>query len=266
MFENPVLRKELFLRLRIRQMSVLSRWIGSITAGILISWIYISILRWVFTDASSRTGSDVWSACIVLQVAITCLLAPAVAANSITQEKEQQTWDMLIFTRLTPQEIVFGKLIARYAVLIFINMLFMPIQLAGWMRSPHDVTFLTFGLTEMLLLISGLFFTTFGLFMSWLLNRTLFAIMCSYSFVVGGLIIITSLITAMLSFFAADDMFTKSPLMWLNPVMMTYEAMNPHDNANTVFFLAFGLLSYLILTALLVWRMVVGFRRFALMA
>ena len=266
MIENPVLNKELFLRLRLRQIPRTQRWIGGIAVALLAVWIYYYAFKYILTDASPHTGGDTWVVCVIIQVVLTCLLGPIVAANSITQEKEQQTWDMLIFTRLKPVEIIFGKLVARVSVLLLMYALIAPIELICWVKSPSDVTVTKVLLCSALLVISAVFFATIGLYMSWLLNRTLFAIMSSYSIVVGGLLILTSIVTVMLSSLISSDEPNKNPIMWINPALMAWEAINPRDSAYNVAFLIFGLTVYAAVTGLMLWHMVVGFRRFALMA
>lgn len=261
---NPVLRKELLMRLRLRQVPLASR-IGLLIIGlILLGTIYYNVIfKWILSDTSSRSGYDAWCLIVGIQATLICLIAPVVAANAITQEKEQQTWEMLIFTRLLPGEIIMGKLMARTALIGLMLALFLPIELVCWIKSPTQISSTMMVLTYASMLVTAIFFATFGLYMSWLLSRTLYAIMAAYSFVVGGLLVGTSLFSAMLAQFLSDDMMTKCPLMWVNPGMMMYEAVNPKDNSNTVLFLIYGLIVYVVLTLLILWRMTIGFRRFA---
>ena len=64
-------------------------------------------------------------------------------------------------------------------------------------------------LTQLVILISALFYTTIGLFMSWMMKRTVYAIMMSYTFVIGFLMIGTTLITSILSLNLSDgNLFT----------------------------------------------------------
>lgn len=261
---NPVLRKELLMRLRLRQLPIATRVVLLCVGLLLVGVIYYyMIVKWIIQDPSSNSGFDAWSLTVGIEMALVCLIGPAIAANSITQEKEQQTWEMLIFTRLLPSEIVFGKLLARTAMLGLIILLFVPIEFACWMKSPQHITGTMMLLSYAVLIVTAAFYSTFGLYTSWLLNRTIYSIMSAYSFVIGGLVVGTVLITSMLGMFLSDELFTKCPLMWVNPVMMMIEAVNPKDNANTVLFLVYGLIVYLILTMLIIWRMTVGFRRFA---
>ena len=112
------------------------------------------------------------------------------------------------------------------------------------------------------ILISALFYTTFGLFMSWMMKRTIYAIMMSYTFVIGFLIIGTTLITGILSMSMTDgNLFSTCPLMWINPVNLMIFAFLPDTTPNASLFLIYGLLCYVMLTMLMLWRMIVGFRQ-----
>ncbi len=273
MIDNPVLRKELFMRLRLRQSA-------QVRTGILLAILfsvgafYYFVIKFLLSDTNPESGATTWRLIMGLQYALIILITPAVTANAITLEKEQQTWDMLLFTNLTPGEIIFGKLIARLAMLCLLLVLFLPLSLFTWLHSAFlgangsdTVSAGQFVLTYLVLFLSLVFFSTAGMFLSFYLKRTLYAIMGAYTFVVGGLIIGTTLVTFILaSLFTNEHVFEYCPLMWINPVMLMGQALNPTSFPNGKLYLIFGLLSYVVLSLLMLWRMIYGFRRFAMEA
>lgn len=264
MIENPVLRKELLMRLKIRQMPMATViGIASITLLLLGIIYYYVIVKWIFSDTSQSSGYDAWMLVVGIQAGIIFLIGPSIAANSITQEKEQQTWEMLIFTRLRPSEIIFGKLISRLSTFAIMLALFFPIEFFSWIKAPGHISGTMFFLTYLTMVVCAVFYASFGLFMSWMLKRTIYAIMCSYTFVVGGLIITTSLVSVLLSMIVTELPVEKSPFIWINPIVMMYRAINPRETANSIQLLMFGLVIYVVLTAIVLWRMIDGFRRFA---
>ena len=273
MMDNPVLRKELFMRLRLRQ-SVPVR--TGIVLAILFSLgtFYYFVVRFLLSDPSAGAGADAWRWIMALQYTLIVLITPAVTANAITLEKEQQTWDMLLYTNLTPGEIIFGKLIARLALLCMLPLLFLPLSLFAWLHSvflgasgADAVTVWQFTLAYLVLFLSILFFSTAGMFLSFYLKRTLYSIMGAYTVVVGGLIIGTTLVTFILAgLFTNDHLLENCPLMWINPVMLMGQALNPNSFQNGKLYLIFGLLSYVVFSLLMLWRMIYGFRRFAMEA
>jgi ABC-type transport system involved in multi-copper enzyme maturation permease subunit len=268
MINNPVLRREL-LRGRLRQPKATLVAVGGVVL-IVLALLYFNIITSLLGDSNPVTARDAWRNVVWVQFALVCLVAPSITANAIAQEKEQQTWEMLVFTRLMPAEIIFGKLLARLAYVVGLLLLGLPIAIFCALHADRDgansSAYISLGQflgTYLTMFICGLFFATFGLFMSWLLNRTLYAIISSYTFVIFGLIIITFIIAGFLSSLTNDSTFlTHCPLMWFNPVLIIFEAANPQEHRDTVF-LIYGMIGYLLLSALMIWRMISGFRRFA---
>lgn len=271
MIDNPVLRKELFMRLRLRQSPQVRT--GMFLAILFsLGTFYYFVIHFLLSDPNPDSGTTTWRWIIMLQYALIILITPAVTANAITLEKEQQTWDMLLYTNLTPGEIIFGKLIARLAMLCLLLVLFLPLSLFSWTHSrilgvngSDAVSVGQFGLTYLVMALAMVFFSTSGMFLSFYLKRTLYSIMGAYTFVVGGLIIGTTLVTFILeSLFTNEHTIEDCPLMWINPVMLMGQALTPYSFPNGKLYLTFGLLSYVVLSLLMLWKMIYGFRRFAM--
>lgn len=271
MISNPVLHKELFMRLRLRQVPVAAKiGIAVVVLGVL-ALFYGTIGKALLDNPTEDSGRSAWGWCIAIQYTLVCLIAPVVTANCITQEKEQQTWEMLIFTRLKPGEIILGKLLARLAIILLMLALFLPMTAFSWvhaalMDTQHAGTARLgeFLMSYAVIAISAVFFATFGLFMSWQVKKTLFAIMLSYTFVIGFLLIGTTLVyVALQSRFSDSGFLVKCPLMWINPVYLLYYASSPDNSANSTLFVIYGLLCYVVGTLALLWRMVLGFYHFS---
>ena len=64
-------------------------------------------------DKLSRTSTDIFVSMSYLQLALVSLLAPIFTAGAITQEKDSQTYDILLATPLTNGQIVLGTLLSR---------------------------------------------------------------------------------------------------------------------------------------------------------
>ena len=77
-----------------------------------------------------------WLLGVSVHAILIWLLCPALASNAITQEKEQQTWEMLLFTLLTPAEILLGKLAARIAPMIAVVLAFWPFMMICYAEPP----------------------------------------------------------------------------------------------------------------------------------
>ena len=64
-------------------------------------------------DKLSKTSTDIFVYMSYLQLALVSLLAPIFTAGAITQEKDSQTYDILLATPLTNGQIVLGTLLSR---------------------------------------------------------------------------------------------------------------------------------------------------------
>ena len=267
MIGNPVLHKELMMRLRLRQMPLPTK-IGIATAVFGGLTLFYGVIGKMLLDSTSESaGHDAWGWSVMLQFVLVCLVAPVITANCITQEREQQTWEMLVFTRLTPGEILFGKLIARLSIVFIGLALLFPITAFAWIHYAVMDTHIAgsaklseFLMCYAVIVVSAVFYATVGLFMSWQVKKTLYAIMLSYTLVIGFLFIGTGLVYIALQTRFTDSTFlVKCPLMWVNPGYLIGFAFVPDTNSNSNLFVLYGLLCYVAGTAALLWRMTLGF-------
>src|ERR1041385_8558092 len=75
----------------------------------------------------SKQSSEIFSQMSFLQLALVALLAPIFTAGAITQEKDSQTYDILLSTPLTNGQIVLGSLLSRLFFVIALLVSGIPI-------------------------------------------------------------------------------------------------------------------------------------------
>lgn len=271
MINNPVLHKELVLRFRARHGS--AALLGILVAIALpIGLLYWGMVQWMLVSPTPETAQYAWSLTIGIQYLLICLVAPALATNAISREREQQTWEMLISTRLRPSEIILGKLLARLSGALLLFSLPLPLSVFCWVQADHSgasyynyVSLAQFVLMYALMAITAVFFATFGLFVSYCFRRTLYAIMASYTCLIGFLGIGTIVLSAMLGEILHNSRWDDQlPLLWINPIWLCRFVFELHANRTTYspsLSLSFGLLCYIALTLLMLWLMIAGFRR-----
>lgn len=176
--ENPIITREIRKRTRSRKDRRTKLAIG-IPAALLISLSYWRLFAGL--KGMQPFQEDAWYALCVIQLVIICFIVPGLLANSVSHEKEQRTWALLLITRLTPWQIILGKLAARLLPLLLMFLLFVPFMVyAAWApRLPWDMV-----LTSLVILIlSTGFFAVQALFWSWKLGRTSAAVAASYGVV-----------------------------------------------------------------------------------
>ena len=134
---------------RIRSSSASSSPGGKRTRDLIIRCAYLGLL--VLFVLFSISGDDVgdiaklsfrstaiFNQLSVLQLILVALLAPIFTAGAITQEKDSQTYDILLATPLTNGQIVFGSLFSRlffvFALLLSGIPIFSITQVFGGVR------------------------------------------------------------------------------------------------------------------------------------
>lgn len=120
---NPLLRRELNSLLRGRTAMVLALTYLAVLGG-LILWMWPEAGVYSLAARASRSLLVVFT---VTQVLLVMVYAPAFTATSLTLEREQNTYDLLFATRLSPAQIVFGKLSAALGALLMLVALALPL-------------------------------------------------------------------------------------------------------------------------------------------
>jgi ABC-type transport system involved in multi-copper enzyme maturation permease subunit len=257
MIENPVLIKEVKTKMRSRQPVRVQAAIA-VLVGLFILYCYYQAIGWLVQFGGANAANDGWRIALGMQAILIWLLAPAVTANAISQEKEQQTWEMLLFTLLTPWEILSGKLAARIAPILAIVAAFAPFMLFCYLRGT--VTIGQFLVTYLVFFVWIIFLTTVGLFMSWAFRRTAAAIATAY-LVVFTLVIGTTLINMTLSL---SQNWVESWIWWLNPIRACEALMSMSTDSYAGGVLTLSTVTYCLLAVFLLARMTKQFRAFSI--
>ena len=209
--DNPVLGREMRGRLRLRRKGAgrSFSWVAGALV-LVILYFYARGLLGIF-HGPRQDAREFWPLLTYGLLTLIVLLAPALTATAITQEREQQTWDTLATTRLTGGEVLLGKWLARQTIPILLLLLACPYLLGCAVRGEFG--WLTLGATLAFLLVTSLFYGALGLLCSYQAKRTaaatataltLAALMCIGTYIIG---------TA----FAILIGPRSTPIFWLNP-------------------------------------------------
>jgi ABC-2 type transport system permease protein len=126
----------------------------------------------------SALGKGIFMGVILVETLIVAALAPAYTAGSISQERERQTYDLLVVTPITSTSIAIGKLISGLAYLLLLVLASVPLAALGFLFGGIDpVSFLP----PYLVLIAGAIgLGSVGVFFSALFKRTQPASIATY--------------------------------------------------------------------------------------
>ena len=169
--KNPVLRKELTSRMSIRRMSKANRLALTLFMAVVLPIVYLIIARVLFINSSVRDGRDIFGVIAVgFQTAFAVLLAPTVTSGVITLEREKQTWNALLLSRLTSWEIVWGKLLGSVLPALSMQLIFIPILVMAAIKGGVNIGNIIGA--EVFVVFCTFFYGIIGMFFSWLCRRT----------------------------------------------------------------------------------------------
>jgi ABC-type transport system involved in multi-copper enzyme maturation permease subunit len=254
MLENPVFIKELKTKMRSRQPLRVQAAIGAL-AALFVLYCYYQAIRALLRFGGSTAGTDGWNLSLGMLAVLVWILTPALTANAISQEKEQQTWEMLTFSMLSPGEIIFGKLAARSLPMVGLVIVFFPFMLLCFARSG-TIGFGQFVATFLVIAVWIFFLTTVGIFMSWSFKRTSAALAMAYV-VVFTLVIGTVLLNMT---FSINQAWMESWIWWLNPIRITDALIHFDTDPLSKGVLSISSVTFLAIATFLLARMVVRFR------
>lgn len=105
----------------------------------------------------AKSATNIFNSIAILQLAMICLMAPVFTASAISQEKDAETFNVLLTTPLTNAQIVLGSLLSRLFFVIMLLLSGLPIfcitMLYGGVTAQQ--VFLSFGIAAATAVITG---------------------------------------------------------------------------------------------------------------
>ena len=176
--------------------------VANVIVGAMIALLYVwmisSIVKW---NLFITLGIE------YVELAVVTLVAPASIYAAISGEREKATWDALVLTRLTPAQIIAGKLAWRVAMLLGVMaLLLLPLlvsQMQRGMGEFPDASGVLLG--QGLIFAWGLLLTAFSLWVSARTARSVTSIGIIISAVIGVLAMLPALLSAFGLSFGAEQ-------------------------------------------------------------
>lgn len=188
---NPVLSKEIYQRFR-----------GYI--GVMILFLYLAFIGlftlasiyvlWLDNKHTFILGENFAAFAIlaIFQFIVLCFVIPGLTSGTVSGERERQTFDVLLITKLNTFQIIFGKVISSLAFIMLLLIATLPmyglVLLLGGINLKQIL--LLFGFY----FITSILFASIGIACSVSVNRVIVGTVCAYiltalvslgSFVVG---------------------------------------------------------------------------------
>ncbi len=170
------------LRLRLRRERTIWVLITYLLVMTLLGFLFISRTSAYNSNSVSTLGLGLYTLLVFVQLFLIMFITPAFTATSINGEKERQTFDLLLCSRLSAFELVAGKLVAGLANALLLIAASIPLfSLVFFFGGvgPAQVFQAT-----LVFVVTAIVVGTFGLFCSTLLKRPPVSIAIAYMFCV----------------------------------------------------------------------------------
>jgi len=181
-WRNPIITSEMKIKMRGWRTALgIAAYLGVL---LLIGFLYYmafiqSHASWNSSvNARQEAGMQIYTVLAVVQFALILLITPAQTAGTISGEREKQTLDLLLSTKMSSFGIIFGKLISSMSYILLLIITSIPL---------FSLVFLFGGVTpgDMLQLFLFYMITAFavgsiGIFYSTLFKRTVMSTVITY--------------------------------------------------------------------------------------
>lgn len=195
---NPVYKKELKIGVRTIKTALIILGYNGLLALFGLFAFYATF------EYGSRYGGTVNYAKILelyaiiaaVEFGLVLFTVPALTAGSISGEREKQTLDILLTSKLTPLQIILGKLASSISIMILLAFSSLPI--ISLVFSIGGVTFLDLLEFMALIVITAVYIGSIGIFFSCLFKKTTAATVSTYGalifLVLGTFFIIAAIV------------------------------------------------------------------------
>lgn len=171
-WDNPIFHREFLANARCRKTL-------AFTLGLIFALAATLVVLWPRTGIFAETNTDeIFTVFLNLNLALVILLVPGFVSTTITQERENNSFDLLFTTLLSPGDILAGKLLSSLAITFLVVVTSMPIPAVCALSGGISVPLLVRAYS--VILLATLVYGLFGLAMSALCQRSFTALALTY--------------------------------------------------------------------------------------
>lgn len=224
--ENPILLREMRAAFRRKRFVVLNTTLLAVVALVLL------IAMFVMADTTrldpSEIGRSTFLAFTGLEGALITLLFPAFSCTSITEERVARSFDLLVTTRLTPGQIILGKMLAAFIYGLLFIIATVPLVAITFLYggvSPSQIL-----LTYAGFLVQATLLTVYAIYVSSVAGSTLKAVVFTYL----GVFLLMPLLLAPISY--VHSIHVTGPLLKEASLVRMRDAVRDLDGINATLY------------------------------
>lgn len=122
---------------------------------------------------------DIYAIIVSVEFVLILFIVPAMTGTAIAGEREKQTLEILLTTRLSPRNIIIGKLASSINMMII--MAFSSLPILSLVFTIGGITLFDLGAFMVLVATTAIYIGSMGIFFSTLLKKTLAATVSTYA-------------------------------------------------------------------------------------
>ena len=223
---NPVLRNESKIAVRsIKFTLMIFAYIAALSVAVMI--YYASVNSQVFSNGLYLESSTIFYVVMAIgQAVLLFFIVPALTSTAICSEREKQTLDILLSSKLTPLQIIIGKVSASSLRVIILIISTMPLYaigaLIGGIKMSNILGLIIF------FIVNTIFVSAIGVFVSTYIKTSKISTALTYGlvlFIYAGIVVITWVILMItvyqmsMSGNITSTMPKASPIVYLSPIV-----------------------------------------------
>lgn len=223
---NPVLRNESKIAVRsIKFTLMIFAYIAALSVAVMI--YYTSVNSQVFSNGLYLESSTIFYVVMAIgQAVLLFFIVPSLTSTAICSEREKQTLDILLSSKLTPLQIIIGKVSASSLRVIILIVATMPLYaigaLIGGIKMSNILGLIIF------LIVNTIFVSAIGVFVSTYVKTSKVSTALTYGlvlFIYIGIVAITWVILMItvyqmsISGNITSTMPKASPIVYLSPIV-----------------------------------------------
>lgn len=179
MKNNPVYKRERMVRARSYRIPMILFAFNGVLALAALMNMYQTVAQVRSTSTIQYSSFlQLYAFVATLEFILLMFIMPALTSGSISGERERQTLELLFTTKMSPKEIVLGKLYSAVEQLLILVASSLPVVLLTFVYGSVDLTDLA--LLLLCFVIVAFFAGGIGILFSSLIRRSTFSNVCTY--------------------------------------------------------------------------------------
>ena len=223
---NPVLRNETKIAARsIKFTLMILAYVAVLAIAVMIYYNVINSEAF-YNGLNLKSSTNFYVVMAVVQAALLFSIVPSLSSTAICSEREKQTLDILLSTKLTPLQIIIGKISSSSLRVIILIISMMPLYAVGSLMGGIKISYIL----QLILffIINTIFMASIGVFISTCVKTSKVSTTLTYLLIVFIYLGVIAIAFGILAFstyqhYNANNltapMPTISPIIYISPVI-----------------------------------------------